>query len=512
MSLSLTQQLIFIAPLLVLSVGAFSLLMAEVFVKGAANAGTSENDGASFSLSDSLAIFTLLVAGAALLLTWGEHGKSIAGSLTLFSGIVYIDSFSWFFTALLVGGALLTALMGAQALSAEGVEARSEYYSLYVMSVAGAIIFVSSAELITLFLGLEIMSMGLYCLCGSSIAKKGTAMRRSSESALKYFLLGSFSSAFLLYGISILYGLTGSTFISVVAEQASTVDPTMLYFALGMMLIGVAFKLGAVPFHFWTPDVYQGAPTPVTAFMACVVKCAAVGAGLRVFWGVFNHEIIFWSGAVWFIAVITMVVGNLVALRQRSVKRMLAFSSIAHAGYLLLGFLAPGDRFGGGASIFFYLVSYLVSTLGAFGVLMAVCSSRSTSEQHPDDITHFNGLAKRRPLLAILMGLFMLSLAGLPPGMAGLFGKFYIFSAAVKAGYTGAAIIGVLTAAVSAYYYLRVIVAMFFVEGEGQGERHTAIGVSMGAALAFCALAVVLLGIFPDVLYEPAARMIDIKN
>jgi NADH-quinone oxidoreductase subunit N len=277
------------------------------------------------------------------------------------------------------------------------------------------------------------------------------------------------------------------------------------------MLVGFVFKIGAVPFHFWAPDVYQGAPTPVTAYMACVIKAAAVGAMLRVLWTSFPSDELFvvWSAAVWFIALITMVFGNLVALRQRSMKRMLAYSSIGHAGYIMVGFLAPSS-FGGGAAILFYIVSYTIMTLGAFGVVLAVSSNKS-DDLAVDDLTRFNRLGYRSPVLAAVMSLFLLSLAGLPPGMAGFLGKFYIFNAAIKADFIGLSIIGVLCSAVSCYYYLRVIVAMYFVpETEAVGDESAPrMSVSLQGALAICGVMIILLGVFPSWLHEGAVKVIS---
>jgi len=370
-------------------------------------------------------------------------------------------------------------------------------------------IFASSAELITMFLGLETMSMALYCLCGAALGR-----RRSAESALKYFLLGSFSSAFLLYGIALLYGLTGTTSIPAIAGSLAGADQSILFFSLGLMLVGLIFKLGAVPFHFWAPDVYEGAPTPVTAYMACVIKASAVVAALRVLWVGFGGQIVFWSGAVWLIAVLTMVIGNLAALRQRGLKRMLAYSSVAHAGYLLVAFLAHGVELGGGAAILYYLIAYTFMTMGAFAIVLSVTGQASGDQPgeklggdvlQSDDISRFNGLGYRRPVVAIVMSLFMLSLAGIPPGMAGLLGKVYIFTAAVKAQYVGLAIIGVLASAISCYYYLRVIVAMYFLEGESvtaPARVDASATPAFVGAVGVCAIGVVYLGLNPEPFYE----------
>lgn len=427
---------------------------------------------------------------------------------TAFGGFIYVDPFTQFMVVVLLFGSLLAVLLGLGLLGAQGISARSEYYSLLLFATAGAVMFVSSAELVTLFVSLEIMSLALYALCGAALA-----LRRSAESALKYFLLGSFSSAFLLYGIALLYGVTGSTFIADVSRSLAAGVPSeswpVLMFALGLMLVGLVFKIGAVPFHFWAPDVYEGAPTSVTAYMACVIKAAACAATLRVLWVAFDSVHEFWAGAVWTMAVLTMCIGNLVALRQRGLKRMLAYSSIAHAGYMMVAFLAPGSTNGGGAAILYYLLAYTLMTMGAFAVVLAVTSERDSEREH-DDISRFYELSERSPLLAVLMALFMLSLAGIPPGLAGLLGKFYIFGAAIKADYVGLVIIGVLNSAVSCYYYLRVIVAMYFikaesVEGLQQFPAIRPLTPALLGVLGVCSVGVVLFGVFPGLLHDSAA-------
>ncbi|RIL08515.1 MAG: NADH-quinone oxidoreductase subunit N [Proteobacteria bacterium] len=473
------------SPLIVLSLGALLILILEV----------SLGKGWPRGL-----VCGLILAVAGLLSLYSNPFINAGG--TAFNGLLYVDPFSGFMTLLLILGAILALLITIGRLGDQGVDALGEYYSLYLFSLAGAIIFVSAAELITLFLGLEIMSLSLYCLCGSAIR-----YRRASESALKYFLLGSFSSAFLLYGIALIYGLTGTTFISKISDILAHLDNGLVFFAMGLILVGMIFKIGAVPFHFWAPDVYEGAPTSITAYMACVIKASAFAACLRVLWVAFEQQVVFWSGAIWVMAVFTMFLGNLAALRQRSLKRMLAYSSIAHAGYMMVGFLAMGDELGGGAAMLYYLLAYSFMTMGAFGVVLAV-TSRFADSKAADDITRFNGLGYSEPLLGALMALFMLSLAGIPPGFAGLLGKFYLFGAAVKADYVGLAVIGVINSMISCYYYLRVIVAMYFLEPDGEGAFATPINVPMTASLLMCAVGVIYFGIFPSLVHESAAAVI----
>lgn len=411
--------------------------------------------------------------------------------LEAFSGMIAIDRFFLFTTTLLILGTLAVVFLCHASEKDDGIEQRGEFFALLLMATGGAVLFANAVELITMFVGLEILSMALYCLCGASVLR-----RESAESALKYFLLGSFSSAFLLYGIAMLYGLTGSTFISEILPRIQQANPSVMALSLGLILIGFAFKIAVVPFHFWAPDVYQGAPTPITGYMACFVKASAVAASIRVIWGVFPDLLEMWTAVVWSMSFLTIIGGNLIALRQRDVKRMLAYSSIAHAGYVMAAFLVPNGDFGGGAAILYYLVTYSAMTLGAFAVLVALRPSVKSY-----DLGSFYGLASKQPYLAAFMALFMLSLTGLPPGMAGLLGKIYVFSAVTKAGFIGLAIVGMLGSAVSCYYYLRVLVAMYFMEASSEfGEiRHT---LGLRAVMTVCAVAVIVLGVFPSGLYE----------
>lgn len=487
MELSLKQDLMLLTPLVVITCGAFLLLVLEAFLKGA------------WSRATVTAIMIMIAMLGAI-----YYAPMFATGQTSFHGLVYTDCFAWFVGLVMLTGALLTVFMGSGSLYKEGVETPTEYYALLLFSLAGCLIFIASAELITFFLALELMSMALYCLAGSALKSKA-----SSEAALKYFLLGSFSSAFLLYGIALIFGITGSTFIADIIPMLNSDSSTILYIGLGLMLVGLVFKLGAVPFHFWAPDVYQGSPTPVTAFMATVVKAAAAAGALRIMWTLFGDFFPVWEGAVWILAALTILVGNVVALRQRSVKRMLAYSSIAHAGYILIGFLVPGAKYAGGAGILYYLLIYSLMTIGAFGVVFAV-SSAVTDERSSDDISRFYGLSKSSPLISFLMIIFMLSLAGLPPAMGGFLGKFYIFSSAIKANQIGISLIGIAGSLISCYYYLRVIVAMYFIEQEGE-EIYPVPQPSftLASTLVLCALGVILLGVFPGGIYEVAARAVS---
>ena len=324
-----------------------------------------------------------------------------------------------------------------------------------LLSTSGMIFLAAANDLIVLFLALEIMSVAVYVLAGMLRREV-----RSTEAALKYFLLGAFATGFLLYGIAFFYAAAGSTRLDVIA-QAVARDGLTAYTLLGiaLLLVGFGFKVALIPFHVWAPDVYEGAPTAVTAFMAVGVKAAAFAAFARVFVAGLGRVATSWTGLLWVLAALTMTVGNVTAVRQRSVKRMLAYSSIAHAGYALVGLVAGGKD--GGAALLFYLAVYSFMTLGAFAVLIALGRRGEPNE----DLADWAGVGFRHPVLGLSMAVFMLSLAGVPP-TAGFAGKFYLFSAAVDAGQVGLAVIGVLNSLVSVYYYLGVLVAMYMTEGE----------------------------------------------
>jgi len=362
-----------------------------------------------------------------------------------------------------------------------------EYYALLLLVAAGMMVMGSAMDLIVVFLSLEIFSLGLYILSGLN---RNDA--RSSEAAMKYFLLGAFSSAFFVYGAALLYGATGSTqFAQIAASLANNqADLNLLYPAMALLIVGFGFKVSLVPFHMWTPDVYQGAPTPVTAFMSVGTKAAAFAAFYRLFLFALPTQQPVWGWALAILAVLTMTLGNLAALRQTSLKRLLAYSSIAHAGYILVGLVAGSPL--GIEGALFYLITYAFMNIGAFMVVMML---EKEGEMDADG-NRLRGLAKRQPVLALIMAIFMLSLAGVPP-FAGFFAKFFVFSAAVQGGWSWLAAIAMLNSAIGAYYYLRITVAMYF--GEPTAEtvveprRSGPATVGMVIALVFT----VLLGFFP---------------
>ena len=407
------------------------------------------------------------------------RGAVLAGALTA-------DGLSLFLQAVILAVAIVTVLLTPGYLSANGIE-RGEHYALLLFAVVGMLGLVSSLELVSMFVALEIMSVALYGLAGIDRAR-----RESQESALKYFITGSFASAFFLYGIALIYGVTGSTSIERVTRALGVMGPQALPLALlgaAMLLVGFGFKVASVPFHMWTPDVYEGAPTTVTAFMSAGVKAAAFGALLRVFDGGLASLASHWQPLVAALAIVTMLVGNLAALAQTSLKRLLAYSSIAHAGYLMTALVARPAL--ATEAILFYLVAYAAVNLGAFGVIAALARDR----REPATVADLAGLSERRPALAAALTVFLVSLTGIPL-TAGFVGKFYLFGAAVSSGWVVLALVGVLTSVVSAYYYLRVVVAMYMEPPLGE-DNFAAVPATAVLALVLSAGVTLLFGLWP---------------
>jgi NADH-quinone oxidoreductase subunit N len=391
-------------------------------------------------------------------------------------------SWDWPITLIAVASAL-SCLLSHAYLATLRIN-HGEYYALLLLATSGMMLLVCSIDLITVFLGIELMSIPIYVLAGFDRRRF-----RSNESALKYFVIGSFASAILLYGMALLYGATGHTDFAGIRVALDLSNP-IAAIGLGLLLVGFAFKIAAVPFHQWAPDVYEGAPTSVTAYMAATVKVAAFAALLRLLNLAFDPGEATTIQLLWVLAALTVIVGNVMAVVQQNVKRLLAYSSIAHSGYVLVGLVAATPE--GRAAVLFYLLAYVFMTLGAFGVIIAL----ARDGQDLDRVNDFAGLAKTRPALAGLMTLFMLSLAGIP-GTVGFIAKFTIFAAAVQAGVIWLTILAVLTSVVSVYYYLRLPVAMYMNE---PAEDATAGESSTGELLALwvCAAAVLVLGIFPN--------------
>jgi NADH-quinone oxidoreductase subunit N len=366
---------------------------------------------------------------------------------------------------------------------------QTEIFPLLMFAVMGMMLFPAANDLLVLFVALEVLSLPLYLMCG--LARRRRLL--SQEAAIKYFLLGAFSSAFFLYGLALLYGYSGSITFGGIHDAAATGthNDTLLFLGIALLGVGLLFKVGAAPFHSWIPDVYQGAPTPVTALMAAATKVAAFGALLRVFYVAFGGLGWDWRPVGWAVAILTMVVGSVFALTQTDVKRMLAYSSVAHAGFILVGVVAL-NRAGLSGSLF-YLVAYGLTTVGAFGVLTLV--------RDPDgEATHLSrwaGLGRRSPLVAGVFALFLLALAGIPL-TSGFTGKFAVFAAAVSGGATPLVVVGVIASAMAAFFYIRVIVMMFFAEPLADGPVVVAPGTATAAALAVAAAVTVVLGVFPQ--------------
>ncbi len=366
---------------------------------------------------------------------------------------------------------------------------QTEIFPLLMFAVAGMYLFPAANDLLMLFVALEVLSLPLYLLCG--LARRRRLL--SQEAAVKYFLLGAFSSAFFLYGLALLYGYAGSVSLGAIHDAAATGQhgDTLLVLGIGLIGVGLLFKIGAAPFHSWIPDVYQGAPTPVTAFMAAATKVAAFGALLRVFYVAFGGLGWDWRPVAWGVAILTMLVGSVFAVTQTDVKRMLAYSSVAHAGFILVGVIAL-NRAGLSGSLF-YLLTYGLTTVGAFGVLTLV--------RDPDgEATHLSrwaGLGRRSPLLGGLFAFFLLALAGIP-ATSGFMGKFAVFSAAISGGATPLVVVGAIASAMAAFFYVRVIVMMFFAEPVADGPVVVAPGGMSAGALAVAAAATLVLGVFPQ--------------
>ncbi len=436
-----------------------------------------------------LAIFSIVGVAAVAYTLAGSSGVT-------FGGMFISDGYSTFFKSIFLVNVILSVLISIKYIVIEKVNF-GEYYSLILFSTVGMMIMASAGDLIVLYLGLELMALSTYVLAG--FIRHNI---KSNEAALKYFLLGAFSSAFLLYGVSIIYGLTGTTDIKAISlfisEKGLAGNPSLL---LSVMFFTVAFgfKIAAAPFHMWAPDVYEGAPTSVTAFMSVGPKAAGFAVLGRVFMVAFASITVDWAAILIPISILTMGVGNIVALSQTNIKRMLAYSSIAHAGYALLGIIAANNE--GIASMMNYLMIYAFMNIGAFAVIIMLRSEGFKGE----DITDYEGLAKTHPLASALMLIFMFSLTGIPP-TAGFIGKLYIFMSAINAGYTWLVIVAVIFSAISAFFYLRIVMYMYMKEPKATVSLSTSL--ATGIALAVTVVAVLFIGVFPSVLVEFARAAI----
>ncbi|MEW6375165.1 MAG: NADH-quinone oxidoreductase subunit N [Thermodesulfobacteriota bacterium] len=473
-------DLYLIAPEIIITAFGFLVLLLDVF---------SSREGRKGYLG----VLSLIGIVLAFFYTLPLMGSVRSG----FEGMFLSDGYSLFFKIVFMIIAFLTILISMGYTQREEIEF-GEYYALILFSTLGMMLMASGSHLITIFLGLETMSISIYVLAGLMREDK-----RSVESALKYFLLGAFATGFLLYGIALIYGATGSLHLKDVADYIASKNllrSPMLLMSLVFLTIGFGFKIASVPFHMWTPDVYEGAPTSITAFMATGVKAAAFSALVRVFFSALPGFRPDWTSIMWLISVATMTVGNIVAISQSNIKRMLAYSSIAHAGYILVAFVAGNDL--GISGILFYLMAYTFMNIGAFTCVILLGKKGEENTL----INDYAGIGFKYPLIAASMTIFLLSMAGIPP-LGGFMAKFYVFSAAVKEKFYWLAILGVLNSAVSVYYYLRVTVVMYFRESEREitGLQFSPTSV---IALILAVIGTLYLGIFPANVLSFAQRSI----
>jgi len=484
----------YILPEIVLACGALVLLVADVLVPR--------------SKQGVLAVVTLVALGAtavALVPMAGVH-------VSVANGLMAVDGFGLFFKVMFLLAAVLTVLMSVRYLGVEHASA-GEYYFLILCATLGMMFMASGTDLITLFIGLETMAVSFYVLVG--FIKPN---RRSNEAAIKYFLLGAFSLGILLYGMSLLYGLSGSTNLRTIATAlAGQEGDPRLALAVVLVVAGLGFKIAAVPFHMWAPDVYEGAPTPVTAFLSVGSKAASFAMALRIFVESLpamrlqgapgtDGPIVGWNTMLYILAILTMTWGNLAAVTQSNLKRMLAYSSIAHAGYVLIGVIAGPGR--GISAALIYLMVYSFMQMGAFAVIVMLRRQDAVG----DELKDLSGLYFRRPFAAFAMLFFMLSLGGIPP-TAGFMGKFWLFSAAIESGYVWLAVIGVLNSAISLYYYVRVVVFMWL-KTETSGSDPV-MNPAMATALAVALAATIALGVYPRPLFdfaEASARTLGVTQ
>ena len=432
-----------------------------------------------------LSIALLVVTGAAIV--WFMMQGYTAGR-----GPIAVDRFRWIADLVLIVGTIATIALSMDYNTREDMHA-PEAHVLILLATAGMMLLAAARDMMIVFLGIETMSVAVYVLAGMNRRSV-----RAAEGALKYFLLGAFSTAFLLYGIALIYGATAATNLSVIGDrvvQYGLTGSPLLMTGIALMLVGFGFKVAAAPFHMWAPDVYEGAPTPITAYMAAAVKAAAFTAFLRVWLEAFSPVFIRWHNAVWWLAVVTMVVGNLIALRQRNVKRMLAYSSIAHAGYILVALTVNTPA--GSEAFLFYAFIYTLATFGAFGVVVALGEAGERSL----NIDDYAGLWTVRPWIAVAMSVFMLALLGFPIfGGAGFFAKYFIVQAALQAPspHTKLAVVLVLTSVVSAGYYLYVVMVMFMRPRVANAPAFARTGALTRTVIAGAAIALLVLGFFPE--------------
>ena len=472
------NQIIPVVPVLIVALSACAVLLAESFRR--------KGDWMPVGWLGLIGVVGGAITSFSL---WGRDASGF--------GVIVLDNYAIFFNVTLCAIGFLTILISSGTAERDNLPT-GEYYALMLFSLSGMMLMGSTRDLLVIFIALEIMSLGVYVMTG---LKRASLL--GAEAAFKYFVLGAFSSAFFLYGIALAYAATGTTRLDELGMRVASVanDPSiLLVLAMVMLMVGFAFKVSAVPFHAWTPDAYQGAPTLVTGFMSTGIKAAAFAAFLRVFLSTLEPLRGDWMPVLSAMAGLTMILGTVVGVAQSSVKRMLAYSSIAHAGYLLIGIIAADTA--GKAAVLFYLASYALTNLGAFGVLSAL----ATDERPHDDIRDFAGLWHDRPGLAALLTVFLLSLGGFPPTV-GFVAKWYIFNAAVQQNLIALAVLGVLTSVVSVFFYLRVVVQMYMADERAPGVRPSVPPVALAGMLLALA-GVFYLGLVPGRLLSIAAQSV----
>ncbi len=482
-----------IGPAGIFFVGGLAMLLAGVFLRRRVPRGL---------WSGTTVVIAVLALWPAFHL-W--HQIASGGARTAIADAVVVDGFSIFIDVVIISAVVMAALLTDGYLRRENLEG-TEFYVLMLFSASGGMLMASANDLIVVFLGLEILSIALYTLAGFQQRREG-----SQEAAIKYFVLGAFSSAFFLYGIALVYGSTGSTNLGVIADFLRTNSLTngLLLGGFALLIVGLGFKVAAVPFHMWTPDVYQGSPTPATAFMAAVAKAAGFAALLRLFVSTFNTYRLDWQPIVWALAVLSLLVGSVLAVVQTDVKRMLAYSSIAHAGYVLVGFQTASNR--GVAGALFYLFAYAFMIVGSFAVVTLV-SGRGDTDASLDA---FRGLSSRRPALAFVFTIFLLAQTGVPL-TSGFLAKFYVISAAVEAHSYALAIIAMIAAVIAAFFYLRLIVVMYMAAPAAEGEEaaptaRIPIAVGAGMSLTIAVGFTLVVGFLPASVFDFARHATLLK-
>jgi NADH-quinone oxidoreductase subunit N len=480
-----------LGPVLALVGGGLLLMLLTSFVRGRLFPGA-------------YALITVLAAGTAIGLSvplWRRVHDADRGPFATLDGAIGVDGFAVFATVVIAAGVILAALLVDGYLRREDLDG-VEPYVLLLLSASGGVVMAQANDLIVLFLGLEVLSIAVYVLAAMHLRRA-----TSQEAGLKYFVLGAFSSAFLLYGIALIYGGTGTTNLATIMQVFSTSllpNDGLVLAGLALLLVGLGFKVAAVPFHFWTPDVYQGAPSPLVAWMASGVKVAGFAGLMRVFVLGFASYSVDWQPLIFGVAVATLLVGSVLAVVQNNVKRMLAYSSIAHAGYVLVGVQAASDD--GVEAALFYLAAYTFMVAGSFGVV-TLFGRRGDARHTLDD---YRGLGRERPVLALVLTIFLLAQAGVPL-TSGFFAKFYVISAAVDAGSTGLAIVAMLAAVIAAYLYLRIIVSLYMSDADEEAEaRGITVPLGAGLALLACTVVTVGAGVWPGAISETARDAVPV--